>query len=213
MIKLIPLIVILFFNACSFKTAQNMWQKKSTNAFNSYTKNFLSDNNMAKNDLQRAIKHAKQSANLTQLARVYLGKCALNISVGIEDNCKEYLNIADVVQNNRLDAYYNFITKSLKDTQIKFLPHYYQEYSKNIERKKFRDANKNIITMPRITSTLLSGVLIKENLEDSSREKIIQLASFYGYKKAVLFWLNEEKKYTKDSKKIEYLNKKISILK
>ena len=214
MIKFMTLFFILFFSACSFNAPQNIWQRKSANAFSSYTKNFLANNNgMATNDLQRAIKHAKQSANLTQLARVYLGKCALNISVGREDNCQEYLDIADVVNSKKLQAYYSFITKSISDEEIGFLPNYYQEYSKNIKNKNFIEANKNILTMPRVTSTLLCGVLIKENLEQTSREKITQLASFYGYKKAVLFWLNEQKTFTKDIKKKAYLDKKIFILK
>jgi len=214
MIKYLLFISILLFTSCSFKTPPNLWQHKSANAFHSYTQDFLSKNdNMATNDLQRAIKHAKQSADLTQLARVYLGKCALNISVGVEDSCQEYLNIADVVQSDRLDAYYSFITKSIVDKQIDFLPQYYQEYIKNIKKKDFIEANKNILSMPKITSTLLCAVLIKENLEQDSRAKITKLASFYGYKKAVLFWLNEQKKYTQDRKEKEYLEKKISILK
>ena len=91
---------LLLFSACSFKSPPNQWQFKSTAAFDSYTKNFLSSNDaLAKNDLSRAIKHAKQSADLKMLARVYLGECALNISVGIDDNCKDYLNISVERQN------------------------------------------------------------------------------------------------------------------
>jgi hypothetical protein len=86
--KILLFIFLLQFNGCSFKTPQNKWQFKSVNAFSAYTKNFLSaKDTLAKDDLKRAVNHAKQSANLSQLARIYLGECALNISVGLKDNC------------------------------------------------------------------------------------------------------------------------------
>ncbi|MFT7005397.1 MAG: hypothetical protein ACJAWW_002772, partial [Sulfurimonas sp.] len=112
MIKIIILSCsLVFFSACSFKSPANQWQYQSSSAFDSYTKNFLSCNNsLAKNDLSRAIKHSKQSADLTMLCKIYLGKCALNISVGLNDSCKEYKNISELVNNKSLDAYYDFIT-------------------------------------------------------------------------------------------------------
>lgn len=214
MIKvLLLLFLLLFFSSCSFKSPQNEWQKKSSNAFSSYTKNFLSNNSsLAENDLNRAIKHAKQSADLKQLAGVYLGECALNISVGIEDSCQKYLEISDVVKSKKLDSYYKFITHSISKGEIQYLPQNYQEYILNIQSSNFKEANKNILNMQRVTSTLLCAVLIEKNLESSSREKITKLVSFYGYKKAVLFWLNEQKKYEIDKEKIRVIDKKISIL-
>ncbi len=213
MIKLSFIFIILIFTSCSFKAPQNEWQHKSSNAFSSYTKNFLSNNDaLAKNDLNRAIKHAKQSADLTQLARVYLGKCALNISVGIEDSCQNYLDISELIDDKKLQAYYSFITHSIENKQIRFLPKNYQEYALNINKLNFKEANKNILEMQRVTSTLLCGVLIKDNLAIKSRDKITKLASFYGYKKAVLFWLNEQKKFTDDEEEIKYIDRKIFVL-
>ena len=213
MIKLSLILVTLFFTSCSFKAPQNEWQYKSSNAFSSYTKNFLSNNDtLAKNDLSRAIQHAKQSADLTQLARVYLGECALNISVGIKDSCQEYLDISELIEDKKLDTYYHFITHSLQEKNINFLQKNYKKYALNIANSNFKEANKNILEMKRVTSSLLCGVLIKENLEMKSRDEITKLASFYGYKKAVLFWLREQKRFTKDKREIKYIDKKIKIL-
>ena len=122
--------LLLFLTACSFKTPINEWQYNSTNAFSSYTKNFLSSNDiLAQSDLSRAIEHAKKSANLTQLGKIYLGKCALDISVGINKECKKYLEISEVINNQKLDAYYAFISLEIKKSSIEYLPQRYQEFT------------------------------------------------------------------------------------
>ena len=214
MIKILfALLTIFFIDACSFKTAPNEWQIKSTNAFNSYSQNFLKANNLlAKNDLKRAIEHAKQSADLTQLGKIYLGKCALNISAGIKDECSEFKNISSLLHDKMLEAYYSFITLSIKPEQIEQLPKRYRTFANFLIEKKFIEANKELFEIEEISSSLLCASLIKEHLEPTSRKKILKLSSFYGYKKVVLFWLNESKKYEKDKREKQKIETKISIL-
>ncbi|WP_321777383.1 hypothetical protein [Sulfurimonas sp.] len=202
---------LLIFNACSFKTPPNQWQYQSSNAFNSYTKNFLESNEaLAKNDLSRSIKHAKKSADLTMLARVYLGECALNISVGIKDRCKSYTGISDVVKDEGLDAYYNFIT--LQNIKPKNLDAKYKNFASYINNSQFKKAQLELSNINSVNSKLLCASLIKEHLDSSSREEMIKTASFHGYKKSVLFWLNEEKEKTRDEEKRIILSKKIKIM-
>lgn len=206
-------ISIILLTSCSMKTPKNEWQYKSTNAFNSYTSNFLSGNDlMAKSDLQRAINHAKQSANLTQLAKIYLGECALNISVGNVDTCEEYLYISPLVKSKKLDAYYDFITLSIKDEDIKYLPMHHQNFAYQLNKKNFQKAYKDLIEMEQTTSVLLCGALIKSNLENISREELIKKASFHGYKKSAIFWLQEKKKNSDNPNEIKDIEKKILIL-
>lgn len=204
---------LLLFSACSFKSPPNQWQYKSTTAFDSYTKNFLSANgSLAKNDLSRAIKHAKQSADLKMLARIYLGECALNISVGIDDGCQDYLNIADVVNDNSLEAYYSFITLKPKYS-VKNLNSQYKDFASLVKNKDFSKANSEILKIQKPTSKLLAASLIKDKLTQQTRYEMINSASFYGYKKSVLFWLSEAKINTTDEDERKKLSKKISILK
>lgn len=183
------LLVLLFVSSCSLKTPPNQWQYRSASAFNAYTHDFLSgENNLAKNDLARAIRDAKKSANLSTLARIYLGKCALNIAVGIEDSCQEYQNISSLVDDVKLQEYYKFITKK---SDVKA---------------------KNVLDMSKDSSKLLNGALNKEHLDDTSRKKMLDIASYHGYKKAVLFWLQERLHHSSDAKKRAQLQKKIHIL-
>ncbi len=215
MIKMIFLAsCLLFISACSFTSPPNQWRYNSSTAFDSYTKNFLSSNDaMAKNDLYRAIKHAKKSANLKVLARIYLGECALNISVGIEDKCIDYKNISDVVNDKTLDAYYSFITLKLNESQLLHLSNPYKEFASYLNKKEFAKAESEILKTSKSTSKLLCASLMKEDLSSKTRQEMIKVASFHGYKKSVLFWLNEAKKKSTDENERQYLSKKISILK
>ena len=185
---LVLFIAIMIFG-CSFKTPPNEWKYKSADAFSSYVKNFMQGEDiLAKNDLKRAIKHAKKSADLTSLARVYLGKCALNISVGIADKCNEYKKISNVVDDEVLSNYYGIITKT-------------------------SDLNPNdILDTNKATSILLNGALKKDELSSEERTHMLDVASFNGYKKAVLFWLKESKKHSEKEAKKAFFQEKIEAL-
>ena len=212
MIKIL-LLSVLLLSACSFKTPQNEWQYKSANAFNSYTKNFLASNDaLAKSDLSRAIKHAKKSAELTELAKIYLGECALNISVGKSSTCREYQNISELVQSRELEAYYALLALHVEKKQIEFLPQAYREFALHVERDEYKKAEFTLLHVEKPISTLLCASLIKEKLSNETKEKMIELASFNGYKKVALFWLDELLKTTTDIKRRENIKKKISIL-
>ena len=185
----VALLTTLILLGCSFKTQANEWQYKSADAFSSYVKNFMQGEDiLAKNDLNRAIKHAKKSADLTTLARVYLGKCALNISVGIADKCNEYKKISNVVDDEVLANYYGIITKTL-------------------------DLNPNdILDTNKASSILLNGALKKDKLSSEERTYMLDVASFNGYKKAVLFWLRESKKHSVQEAQKTFFQQKIEAL-
>ncbi len=205
--------IMIIFSGCSFKTPVNHSQYKASNAFSSYTNNFLSENDiMAKNDIKRAIKYAKTNADLNALARIYLGECALNISIGIDNSCAKYKNIEKLVEDSSLDAYYSLITLQLKREQLKYLPKRYKDVAFYIIDKKFDKAYDAIINLNNATSQMLLFSLIKENLDENKIEEIIKIASFNGYKRSIIFWLNELKNITKDTKLKNYIIKRILIL-
>jgi len=207
------IIVAMLMSACSLKTPPNNFQYKSVNAFSSYTSNFLSgDDLVAKNDISRAIKHAKRGADLNTLARIYLGECSLNISVAIDDKCSKYINIKNIINDNSLDAYYNLITQNLKHKDITYLPKKYKKFAFYVYKNQYNKAFKEIQSMQDISSQLVSSALIKESLDEKEILIIIDIASFYGYKKSVLFWLKTLQNISIDETTKENIAKKISIL-
>jgi hypothetical protein len=211
--KFLLILVMSLFSACSFKTAPNQWQYRSTNAFSSYTQNFLSSKDIAaKNDFRRAVNHAKVSADLSSLAKIYLGKCALNISVGIEDHCLKYRNISPTLESKSLKNYYNFLTLNIESQDLDLLPVQYQDFAKNLLNADYVKANQEIRNIEKITSKMLAGALLKEHIQEESIKDIIKDASLHGYKKSVLYWLKRLKQVSKDTKQIAIINKKIEVI-
>jgi len=211
-IVLLTFSLILLIN-CSFQPPSSDWKIKSKNAFNSYTKNFLSSKDLlAKNDLSRAINHANVSADLSKLARLYLSTCALNISVGLDDLCADFLNIRGLIKREDLNAYYNFIQKNHLLHNISLLPKSYQQFAQNINQKNFNAAIKILFEMKRASSKFIAAAIIKEELTSDDRKKIIDIASFYGYKKLVIFWLKESIKHTPNLDEKMLIKQKVTIL-
>ena len=214
--KLIFLILssMFLFQGCSFKSPQNQWEYNSSSSFNSYTKYFLSDDDsLAKSDLERAIKYAKQSADLEQLARIYLGACALNISVEQDDKCKNYKDIEEFVLSEELKAYFSMLRKEVRKEEIKYLPKQYQVFEEYKFEKQYDLAFEAINSMEQISSQFIAASLIKNELKKSQVKLLIEKASFYGYKKIVLFWLNHYYGMEENLKEKEKIAKKIRILK
>lgn len=212
-ILVLMIFIFFFFQGCSFKSPANQWEYNSASAFNSYKKNFLTNNeDIAYDDLQRAIKYAKQSANLEQLSRIYLGKCSLNISVGIKDTCEEYNEIKELVASKELESYYMMLQNILEEKQISNLPKQYQEFSTYKNLKKYNKAFEEIKDMKQASSKFVSASLIKEKLNKSQVNYLVDKASFYGFKKNVLFWLEYLYKIETTKKEKEKIEKKLKIL-
>jgi len=212
-LNIFTLLLSLFFVACSFKTPPNQWEYNSTSAYNSYEKYFLSNQNiLAKSYIDTAISTAKQSANLNQLARVYISACALNKSVDEIKYCKEFENIKDLVSQKELQIYFKMLNQKLDETQIEYLPKQYQGFYKDFLSQKYEMAFKNLVNMKRITSKFIAASLIKEYLNKEQIEYLLKIASKYGYKKYVLYWLKISLEKEDNLREKELIRKKIGIL-
>jgi hypothetical protein len=208
------LLVLLFIlSGCSLKSPSNQWEYDSTNSFDSYTKNFLSSNDLlAASDLKKAIKSAKQSADLNQLGRIYLGVCGLQKSVGQNTNCQEYQKIQEFITSKELQSYYKMLRNTLSKEDIAALPSQYKNFSQYFLEKNFLKAFKAIQKMKQSTSQFIAAALIKEHLSKPQIKYLIEKASFYGYKKLVIYWLKNLSFKENDTPKKELIKKKIQIL-
>ena len=214
MIKItISLLSLLILGGCSFKASPNQWQYKSSNAFSSYSKNFLSAKDiLAKNDYKRAVAHAKVSANLTPLAKIYLGECALNISVGLKDSCLKYQDIRPTLKSKSLEAYYNLLSLTIEPHSLHSLPSQYQDFAKNLLNTNYDKANQDLRSIEKTTSKMLAGALLKEHIQEKSIRDIIKDASLHGYKKGVLYWLKRLEDVSHDRDEIAIIKKKIEVI-
>lgn len=213
-LTIIILFLSILFQGCSFKSPLNQWEYNSSSSFSAYSKYFLIDEEeLAKSDLERAIKYAKQSADFEQLARVYLGACALNISVEENDKCKDYIEIEEFVSSKELKAYFAMLVKKEQKEQISYLPKQYQLFAEYKSLKKYDLAFESIKSMEQSTSKFIAASLIKNHMNKSQIKFLIEKASFLGYKKIVLFWLDYYYKVEDNLDEKEKIDKKIKILK
>jgi len=206
--------ILIVFAGCSFKTTPNQWEYDSAKAYKSYTKNFLTNKQtLAKSDLEKAIDYAKQSANLNQLAKIYLGKCALQISVGNNSTCQDYQDIKRLIDNKKLDIYFLMLQKKLKKEDLKFLPKQYEKFYQYYLAEKIVKSFEYMFGAENITSLFIVSSLHKDKLSKIQINKLIDKASFYGYKRVVLFWLNNLYEKEKNEIKKDLILEKINILK
>jgi predicted outer membrane protein len=183
------------------------------NAFESYKKNFLSQKDtLAKDDLKRAISLAKSSDDLNHLATIYLGECALNKSVGIDDKCDDFLKIKELVTKESLINYYYLLELDLKKLDPTKLDDRYKDFAIYLKKQEFKKANEAIIDMKSPTSKFIAISLLKDKVSKKTIQDALKTASLHGYKKEVVYLLHllKDKETNPDKKKI--IEKKIEIL-
>lgn len=206
-------LITLFFTACSFKSYENQWQFDSSIAFNSYVQNAFKGNTiLAKDDLSKAIKYAKQGANFNQLARIYLGECAIDLGLGIKNSCEKYKKIENLVSSNEIKVYSLLLEEKVDKNQIKFLPKQYQEFYKYKLKNNQELAFESLKKSEQISSLFIAAKLIKKMLNKSQINFLIEKASFYGYKKLVIYWLKNLYEIESNKNKRDMILKKINIL-
>jgi hypothetical protein len=165
---------------------------------------------LAKEDFNRAQDHAKHSSSLELLAKINLGSCAINNSIGVEDHCSSYKELRDLVDSKELDSYYFFIIKEIKKDQAKDLPKTYRDFAHSYLEGDYKSAIKYMFNIEKISSKLIAANMIKDKMGVEDVEKLLDEVSFYGYKKAVIHWLEILK--GKDAQKSDKIDKKIKIL-
>lgn len=210
----VVLLIVTIFVGCSLKTKPNLWEYKSAQAFESFKNNFLKGReSLAKSDLKRAVEIAKSSDDLTQLASIYLGKCALELAVGQKDKCEDFHQIQKLVRSKKLDNYYYFLQNDTKRLDPKFLPKRYKGFANVLKKGDYKAANKAIESIEDPVSAMVSLSLLGDKALKKSIKNVLKKVSFYGYKKGVIYLLGRLVKKTIDPQEKEKLQKKIAVLK
>jgi hypothetical protein len=207
------MIVLIVLTGCSSKTPPNSWEYKSSHFFSTYTQHLLrGEATSARVALKKSIHYAKQSADLKQLARIYLGRCALHISMGGNGPCKQYEQIQELVHSKELQAYDRMLQHRIVKEEIPYLPKQYQRvmYLKLTGQKD--QLFETIRTIPQITSRFITAHLMQEELSAKQINYLIKTASFYGYKLWVIHWLKRLKAIESSLVEKEKIEKKIKLL-
>lgn len=180
MMRTLFLIIIVFLlTSCASKKPDDIWKFYSTSYFATFKDGKLKGEEVkAQTSYNRAVAHAKSGTHFETLKRIYLGKCALNKALLIEDNCSEYKAIADIDSDKSLDAYYMFLN-AIQGYDKSLLPKQYQA--------KFELKNLHEVTP--IISRFVIASQHKESLTQVDVDKLIDAGSLYGYRALVINWL------------------------
>jgi len=188
------------------KIAPNQWEKRVKHSVHSYIHNYLADKELlSQKDYKRAVKYAKQSADLTTLGKVYLTKCALDRTVGKKNICKEYQSIEKLITVPQLQSYKNFLEENLSEEDMQFLDPKYRSFARYYLHHQYKKSINVLRNTDDVVSMLVMGSFVEDKLSQDDIDKIINIASFYGYKKAVKFWLNYKTLKFNDLKSKEIL--------
>jgi len=201
---ILAITMILIFSACSATKVQHLRMYKSTYLKDEKTK--------AHYHLSMAIEEAKKNNDYKTLGVLYLSECGLNNSLGIKDNCDKYLAIKDKINNPEYDAFIDLIHKKIKKDQVKYLCKNYTTFVNAMLDKDYKKANEEVLKIEPLTSRLVSAYLIKDHLEIQTIRDIINENYYYGYKKAVLYWMRELRDRVSDEKEKREIIKKINNL-
>lgn len=205
---------LVFFSACASSSPKNSWQIQSVNAYESHQKYFLQNEDaLSKTDLKRAIKYAKQSADFTTLATIYLSECALHVSTLQEDKCEVYLSLEPLVKDAKLHSYYLFLHNNYDAKDIENLPKKYQAFASFVLQRNYANAEKELLATDDLLCKMIMASLIQNSLHVSSIKAIIDEASFYGYKKNVLSWLEFYISKSTDEDERKRSEEKLKVLK
>ncbi|MEA3372607.1 MAG: hypothetical protein U9Q62_02835 [Campylobacterota bacterium] len=211
---LILTVVLLIMTAgCSTKRPDDAWRYNTATAYKYAEQYFLEDKTaLAKSEYNQAESYAKQSADLTPLTRLYLSKCALNRSVLLEDACDEYQSIAHHSDDPSLSSYFALLNQNVRQEEISALPSQYRSFAKAYLAKNRHAIQKSIADIEPLTSQMIAASTARSYLDDMTIEMIIERASYFGYKRAVIAWMQQLIDTTDDDKKAALLKQKLSVL-
>jgi len=204
---------MFLMNGCNTVSPPNRWQYQSNSAYKNFERYYLEDHaDLAAFELERARLYAKQSADLTTLARIELSKCALNTALLKPFSCKEYENVCRMAEDPESQAYYAFLSGTITQESIALLPKQYQNIGSLLMQKNSNLINQEINKITPLTSRMIAAALAIQVLDEGTIENIISDASYLGYKYAVIVWMNLLIERTTDNTKRSLLRQKLQFL-
>jgi len=198
---------------CSVPHHEDQWRYDAAAATRSYGDAFLKgDDIMAASAYEQALVASKQSGDLLPLARFRLTRCALNHAVLIDDDCSAYLEVAPVAPSPELEAYFAMLNGTLRHEQLLLLPPQYRSFFEARLANNPMAASKLLQAVTPLRSKMIAASSAPELLNDATIESIIDDASHFGYRRAVIAWTRYLIRTTSDAGKRTLLQRKLELL-
>lgn len=207
------MLVPLLFAACSTPQHEDSWRYQAATATEAYAEHFLKDERLlVQSNYSHAERSARQSADLESLARLYLTRCALKRAVFEADGCEEAAELTLLLGDAGLSAYYAMLTASLPPEQISDLPPQYRRFGYALLSGDGDRICRTAMAVTPLRSRLVAAALVRDRLDPSDIETLIEDASHPGYRRAVLAWMRYLSDITTDPEQRSLLLKKLEYL-
>jgi hypothetical protein len=216
---IILLIFIISLLGCGGSKQIPDWIKASFNELENYKKNYLSGKDrIAELQFNKAVDEIKKSGNLEILGRAYLTKYAVHVAVIEAFDDGEYLRIDAIQPVLQTRTFYSFLKGSFDTVDQRLLPQQYDGFLRAFRKGKIEDIAYEISKIEDPLSKLIAiGLLVKKNTYDEGILKIaIDTASYNGWKRALLVYLNKLQSFyemKKETQKAANIEKKIQLIK
>lgn len=198
------ILCIVFIAGCSTKPEPNEWKYKSAHYFNLYKREFLyAQDLLANSDLQDALEYAKRGGDFARIADIYLGKCALNIATGKEDECSNYKQMDGIGTSQYSLQYYKMLQKDFQNIDLSLLKNDYRRFVIAMQKKDIDKANRAVARVKDPVSQLLCIALLGEQASVSVLKQNLSALKYNGYKRGIehILYLLEQKATDADTQK------------
>jgi len=195
LIFIIMTAVVWCMVGCFSKTSPD-WQRSGFNNLEKFKESFLSgDDERATLYYERALTEIKKSGRLDILAKVFLTKCAVKVAALEQEECSDFLQIRDLIQDNAIHNYFEFITGNFHNVDIRLLPEEYRAFFKAFTKRSIPAINDAVgdIQFP-LSRIIAVGLSVKQGISDSTTiDFALDVASEHGWKKILIRYLEAMK--------------------
>lgn len=212
---LLAVVLALVVTGCATKE-KYIWKIDGQSYFETYQKYlFKGDYFKAKYYLKFAVKEAKNSSQLKDLATVYLSDCAMQRALFTNVECTQFDALESIVHSDTLTAYKHFIvSKKLNATK---LPPRYQIAYKAIQARSTSLLLTQLQELQSIYTKAIVAFVAKQhnNISLEIIDYMIDEASQYGYQALMIEWMKQKVirlKNLNQSKKAKQIETYLTIL-
>lgn len=216
------IICLLMFSillvGCGSSKPVPAWTDASFNELDNYKKSYLSGKErIAEAYFNKAVDEIKSSGDLDILARAYLTKYAVRVAVLEAFDDSEYLRIEAVEPVSQNKSFYGFLKGAFDSIDENQLPGQYVGFLRAFKSGKKDNITHEISRMDNPLSKLIAiGLLVKKNKDDEiDLQLAIDIASYNGWKKALLAYLGRLQSFYKTNNepgKAAYVAERIKLI-
>lgn len=190
--RLLVLGAVLLMSACGSKGPPVPdWKTDSANYIERYKKAYLmGQNTLADGYFKRALDATSGAGRVAETARLWLIQCALHKASLVSDNCEAYAKLSQTDSTAEDRAYYQFLTGTWDQLDVKSLPGQYVP----ILKLASGDAGPSNTVLKAITDPLSrligAGVLLsRKQADDATLTLAAETASSQGWRQPLLVYL------------------------